>query len=58
MEIRKLYKQGKSLVLVIPSKYAKALNWEQSDKIRIALAPTNKLSLEKIKELEQTIMTL
>jgi antitoxin component of MazEF toxin-antitoxin module len=53
MEIRKLYKQGKSHVLVIPSKYLKSLGWTSNDKIAIYLLTDNKLSVEKIKELEQ-----
>ena len=47
MEIRKLYKQGKSHVLVIPSKYLLALEWMAKDQIAISLMPDQTLKLEK-----------
>lgn len=47
METRKLYNQGKSTVLVIPSKYLKALNWAPQDNIGIALLPNMTLNLSK-----------
>jgi antitoxin component of MazEF toxin-antitoxin module len=48
MEIRKLYKQGKSLVLVIPSKYLEALEWDSKDHISLSLLPDKSIKLTKV----------
>jgi len=48
MEFRQLYKQGKSIVLVIPSKYLKALEWENKDQIAISILPDKSLKLSLI----------
>lgn len=47
MEFRQLYKQGKSIVLVIPSKYLKALEWQNKDQIAISIMPDKSLKLSK-----------
>jgi len=47
MELRQLYKQGKSIVLVIPSKYLKVLEWENKDQIAISIMPDKSLKLSK-----------
>ena len=48
MEFRQLYKQGKSTVLVIPSKYLLSLDWSNKDQIQISLMPDQTLKLEKV----------
>lgn len=48
MEFRQLYKQGKSTVVVIPSKYLKALEWKTKDQISISLMPDKTLKLNKV----------
>ena len=48
METRKLYIQGKSTVLVIPSKFLRALKWEPQDDVTITLLPNNSLNLSKV----------
>lgn len=47
METRKLYKQGKSTVLVIPTKYLKSLEWTPQDIIILKLLPNKTLNLER-----------
>lgn len=47
METRKLYKQGKSIVLVMPAKYLRSLNWTTQDEITVRLLPNQSLNLSK-----------
>jgi len=47
METRKLYKQGKSTVLVMPAKYLISLKWATQDDIQIVLLPNSTLNLSK-----------
>lgn len=49
METRKLYKQGKSTVLVIPPKYLKALKWAAQDEVTIVLQCNMSLNLSREK---------
>lgn len=48
MELRQLYKQGKSIVLVLPAKYLLALNWLPHDNIAITILPDRTLKLHKL----------
>jgi antitoxin component of MazEF toxin-antitoxin module len=48
MELRKLYKQGKSLVVVIPSAYLKILGWTESDHLSLTLLPDNTLRVSRL----------
>jgi antitoxin component of MazEF toxin-antitoxin module len=56
MEIRKLYKQGKSLVVVIPSRYVKALGWSQQDNLTISIVPLNALKIERLETTQPTLI--
>jgi len=53
MEFRQLYKQGKSTVLVIPSKYLLSLGWESKDQISISLMPDQTLKLARVSPNQQ-----
>jgi antitoxin component of MazEF toxin-antitoxin module len=47
METRTLYKQGRSTVLVLPSKLLKVLAWTSKDQVSISLAPNSSLIITK-----------
>jgi antitoxin component of MazEF toxin-antitoxin module len=57
MELRKLYKQGKSLVVVIPSKYLKILGWAESDHLSLTLLPDKTLRITRLDQTQTSIFT-
>lgn len=53
METRRIYKQGKSLVVVIPSKYAEALQWTSGTDVSVLLQPDNSIKIKSLQPYNQ-----